>query len=219
VLRRQIQALRELIAAADKGRFLPVDLLAVGVEQGLVRSLIQRRLPFETVVLGQLRVRLEKAAVDFQGGQSLVTLEGRVRPVQSEDAFADLELFGGLHRFEVDGRSGVLAAHIEIDRVAVQRLTAGTLESEVLEDLVENLGDRGLGALGEVLPPIEIPVRLDQAIEFAGFSEGGVSVRSRRLPLRFSVARVTPVADRLWLFLDMAAGRKAEPAAAAGRRP
>jgi hypothetical protein len=218
-LRRQTEGLRELLAAAEKGSIFSSDHLAIGIKAELLRDLLQRRLPIETVIGDQLRVRLERAEVSLEGSQSLVTLQGRVSPVHGVDAFADVELLGGLHRLEVDAGSGILTARVELDRIEVQRLAAGMLEDGLVQALNESLRGRGLGALGDVLPRIEIPVHLDQAIEFGGFAEGVVSVRPKRLPVRVSVARVIPVAGRLWILLDVSADGKARSPVAGGGRP
>jgi len=218
-LRRQTEGLRELLAAADKGSLFSSDQLAIGIEAELLRDLLQRRLPIETVIGEQLRVRLEKAEVALENSQSLVTLQGRVSPVDGADAFADLLLLGGLHRLEVDAGTGILTARVELDRIEVQRLAAGMLERGLVQGINESLGGRSLGALGDVLPRIEIPVRFDQAVEFKGFAEGVVSVRPKRLPVRVSVARVIPVAGRLWILLDISAEGKARSPVAGGGRP
>jgi hypothetical protein len=211
-LLRQTEGLRELIA--DKGGLFPSDQLAIGIKADLLRDLLQRHLPLETVLGDQLRVRLERAEVSLESSQSLVTLQGRVSPVQNADAFADLELLGGFRRIEVDA-GGILTARVELDRIEVQRLAAGMLERGLVDGVTEILGGRSLGALGDVLPLIEIPLRLDQQIEFAGFAEGVVSVAPKRLPVRVSVARVLPVAGRLWVLLDVSADGKVRSAPSA----
>lgn len=216
MLRRQTEGLRRLIAAADAGALFSPDQLAVGIREELVRNLLQRSLPVETVVVEQFRVRLDKADVTFESGQSLVTLQGRVSPVRSAEVFADLVVLGGLHRFEVDPRSGTLAAHFEVDRVELRQVEAGALERGLVRSLNEGLSGSGLGALGEVVPPVEVPVRFDQAIDFGGFSEGVVVVPPGRLPLHVSVARIVPVAGRLWVLLEVSAGPKARSPSGAG---
>jgi hypothetical protein len=218
-LRRQTEGLRELLAAADKGSLFSSDQLAIGIKAELLRDLLQRRLPIETIIGDELRVRLERAEVSLDSSESLVTLQGRVSHVHGEDAFADLELLGGLDRLEVDVRTGILSARVEVDHIEVQRLAAGMLERDLVQGLNESLGGRSLGALGDVLPRIEIPVRFDQSIEFKGFAEGVVSVRPRKIPVRVSVARVIPVAGRLWILLAISADGKALSPAAGGGRP
>src|SRR5688572_24113558 len=128
VLRRQIRGLGKLLTDAEKGRLFPPDRLAIGVGHELVRDLLQRHLPLDAVPVEGLRVRLETADIVFEGGQSLVTLQGRVHPAEGEAIYTDLTLHGGLHRFEVDARAGTLRARVEVDRVDVRGMEAGSLE-------------------------------------------------------------------------------------------
>jgi hypothetical protein len=202
-LRRQIRGFRQLLEDDDKGRLFPPDQLAIGVRQELVRDLLQRRLPLETTPLPALRVRLETAEITFEGGQSLVTLQGRVRALGVHDSYADLTFSGGLHAFEVDTAGGVLRARVELDRVDVRHVEGGPVERGLLESVNQTLRGRGLGAIGDVLPPVEMPIRLDQAADFPGISAGLLSVPARTLPMSVKVARVVPVAERLWIFLEV----------------
>src|SRR5262245_23640577 len=64
-LRRQTEGLRELIAAG-KGGLFPPDQLAIGIKAELLRDLLQRRLPIETVIGDQLRMRIERAEVSLE---------------------------------------------------------------------------------------------------------------------------------------------------------
>jgi hypothetical protein len=201
-LQRQIAGLRKMIAAAEKGTLLPPDRLAVGVEAMLVRDLLQRRLPLETAIVAPWRIRIETADIVFEGGESLVTLRGRVHSGDAAN-YADVLLLGGLQRFEVDAYSGMLTAHVELDRVEVERLEAGAVERSVALGVASALGGRGLSTLGDVLPSIEIPVRLEHAIDFRGVADGTVSLPPKRLPMHVFVDRAFPVAGRLWILLDV----------------
>jgi hypothetical protein len=165
----------------------------------------------ETVVADQLRLRLETAEISFENGQSLAFLTGRVSAADDPTAFAEVQLRGGLHRFAVDARSGILTAHVDLDGVEVRRLGAGSMERGVSDVITEGLGGRSLGALAEVLPTLAMPVRLDQVIEFGGFSEGPVFIRPKRLPVHVRVARIMPVAGRLWILLDLSTEAQAVP--------
>lgn len=205
-LRRQIQGSRELLAEVDKHGFFSAEELAIGIRAELLRDLLRRQLPLETVVGARIRLRLERADVRMEAGQSLVRLEGRVGSTESSEAFADLQVFAGLHRFEVEPQSGILTARLELDRVEVQRLSAGNVERGLARALSEGLGGRSLGDLGEVLPRLAVPLRFDPAIDFDGFEGGGVQVAPQRVPVRLSVRRVVPLEGRLWVLLDVRAG-------------
>jgi len=206
VLAREIEALRGLLAAAEADTLFSYRHLTIGVREELVREILETRLPVETTLAGGLRVRLATAAVSFQGGQSLVTLKGRVGPLPGSGAFADVALLGGLDRIEVDPGSGTLSARIALDRVELQRVAGDDVEPGLLASVTAGLGGRALGALGEVVPRVDIPVRFAQVLEFAGVEEGAVTIPAARLPVRMTVVRVVSMAGRLWVALDLAAG-------------
>jgi hypothetical protein len=202
LLRRQIRELRTMVEDDQAGRLFPRDRLAVGVRQELLRDLLQRRLPFEAVPIPTIRVRIETAHIVLEGGQSLVELKGRV---QDDTAiFADITLFGGLHLFSVDAKAGIVTARVNVERVDVWRAGAGATERTVLEGLNEGLRGPALSALSEMLPPVEMPVRLDPVLDFPGVTGAALEVPAQRLGVDVSVARVVPVNGRLWLFFDVA---------------
>lgn len=205
-LDRQVRSLRNLVEAAEAGLLFPPDRLAVGLDAALIRELLQRRLPVTTVLVEPFQLRLDSADVRFENGQSLVVLGGRVSAAGDDRSFADLRISGGLRRLEVDRDSGLLRARVDLDSVEVQRLEAGGVEREIAGVLSEGFGGRSLGALGDVLPAIEIPVRLDQRLELGGFASGPVSVGAKTLAVEVSVSRVMPLRGRLWVLLDVRAG-------------
>jgi hypothetical protein len=202
-LERETAGLRALLARADRGTLFGPESLVVGVRQELVRELLQAQLPVDRVWMERFRLLLDKAEVRFEGSQSLVTLEGHVDAVTDPGLYADLTCTGGLEEIEIDPKTGVLAARVVIDHVDVERVGAGVLEQGFARSVVEGMGGRGLGALGEVLPPLEIPVRVDRAIESPGFQDGALRVAPARLPLRTVVRSVVPVSGHLWIVLDV----------------
>jgi hypothetical protein len=208
-LKRQTEGLRGLLKRADAGTLLGPESLVVGVRQELVRDLLQAQLPVERLWMERFRLLLDKAEVRFEGSQSLVTFEGHVEAASDPGVYADLTCTGGLEEIEIDPETGVLAARVVLDHVDVERVGAGVLEEGFARSVVEGLGGRGLGALGEVVPPLEIPVRFDRAIESPGFQDGALRVAPARLPLRTTVKAVVPVTGRLWVVLDVASGTAA----------
>jgi len=201
LLRRQIRELRTLVEDDQAGRLFPRDRLAIGIRHELVRELLQRRLPLESAPIPTIRVRIETAEIDFDGGQSLVTLKGRVEDATA--TWASLTLFGGLHRFQVDAKAGIVTAYVNVERVDVWRVGAGPTERAILEGLNEGLRGPGLAALSEMLPAVEMPVRLDPVLDFPGMAGAALEIPPRRLPVDVSIARVVPVAGRLWLYFDI----------------
>ena len=57
-----------------------------------------------------------------------------------------------------------------------------------------------------LIPSLDLPVRLDEAIEVGSMEDGVVRTRAGRLPLKAAVAEVLPLGGRLWVFVDLRAG-------------
>jgi hypothetical protein len=204
VVAKQIAGLEELIRAAEARTLLRPDQFVVGVGENVLRELLSASLPQERVIGRRYRVRLESASVSFQSSQSLITLRGHVASLQASGTFALLLLEGGLEQVNIEaGRltGRVVLHHFEVEQAAA----AGTARS-LARSLVEDLGHERLDALEELIPKIEIPVHLEEAIELSGVDDGVLRIAAGRLPVRASVVRVMPLSGRLWILLDATAG-------------
>jgi hypothetical protein len=207
-LRRQIAELRALNKAAERGAIFPTDRLRVGVRQELVRDLLRAQLPLETTVLDRIRVRLTAADVRFERGLSLVLIEGRAHMLEAPERYADFTLAGGFHDIALDASTGQLTGRVAFDHVELRQVGSESMEPGLARTLIEALARRGLGAIGEVVPPIEIPTRLDRVIESRGFDDGRILVAPARMPLTVAVERVLPpLGGRLWIIVAVQATR------------
>ena len=206
LLERQIEGLRELVVAAQARTLLKSEQFLIGADEATVQGLIAATLPQERVIANRFRVRLERAEARFRSSQGVVVLKGRASPVQSADTFVDLTLEGALDDVVIDQRSGTLVAKIAIYHLEVQRAAAAGAEGSAIRALAEALGRERLDELSELVPPLQIPIRLEQSIAFDGFEEGPVSAGAGTLPVTASVARVLALAGRLWVVLDVGAG-------------
>ena len=56
------------------------------------------------------------------------------------------------------------------------------------------------------IPPLEIPVQIEQSIKIGGLTEGPVVAKPGSLPLHITVSHVIPVNQRLWVLLQAKAG-------------
>ena len=179
-LSRQAETLRDLIAAVETDQAFSSKHVTLGIGHELVRDLLQLTLPVETVATPDLRVRLETAEVAFDSGESRVTLRGRVSRASSPRTFADLVVYGGLHRFEVGERGGQVTARVALDRVEVRQAEAEGLRRDLLEAVVDRLGAPTLETLALQIPPIAIPVRFERALELEAMSAGPFDDRARQ---------------------------------------
>lgn len=213
-LSRQADTLRGLIAAVETDQAFSSKHVTLGIGQELVRDLLQLTLPVETAAAPDLRVRLETAAVAFDGGESRVTLRGRVSRASAPGTFADVVVHGGLHRFEVGERGGQVSARVALDRAFVRQAGAEGLSRELLELLLDRLGAPTLEALALQIPPLAIPVRFERALELEGIRAGPFEVPSGSLRFRVALAQVVPLGGRLWVLLDVSASAERTPAGA-----
>src|SRR5947207_7130154 len=110
VLERREQGLAALVAAARHGTLVPFDKMLVVADERLVRDVITASLPFERVISGRYRIRIERAEVHFDDGFGLVRLEGEATFAARapDQGRADLAVYGGLDVVELDPVSGVL---------------------------------------------------------------------------------------------------------------
>lgn len=204
-LRREIAALRAAVAV--HAPLFPPDRLTIGVQQTLVRDLLRAQLPIESTILDRVRLRLTDADVRFERAVSLVRLEGRAHLVESPERFAQVVVTGDLHDVQMDERTGLITGRVAFDHVELQRVAADAMEPGMARTLVEALAGRGLGAIGEVVAPIEIPTHVDREIASGGFDDGLIFVAAARMPLHVAVDRALPLGGRLWITLTIEAAR------------
>ena len=206
-LTRQVEGLRQLVAAAEAGSLLPADKVIIAVDEQLVKDVAELALPREEVVAGKYRVRLEKADVRFRDKWGSVRLDGRVGPADGAegDVFADLAVFGLIDAVDVEPASGVLSARVtpigfELGKVAVYG------ESATGRRLLEAFGRTRLDELAALTFPVRLPVRLEQDVTLDGVSEGPVRIHAATVPLKLAVADVSAHGQRLWVSVSVTSG-------------
>jgi hypothetical protein len=106
-----------------------------------------------------------------------------------------------------------------VDHIEVPAAQTGGKDSRAIAALAEQLAGRNLQALENMVPPVAIPVRLQQTLAIEGLGDGPVQVRPGELPVQAAVARVVPLSGRLWVFLDVKAGPWRQRAVAAPAEP
>jgi len=198
--RGQIASLETLIAQAEKGELVTTDLIAIGISEDAVRTLLNASLPQEVVVANRLRVRLESAEPVFRGNKAGLLFRARVSSVAAPNAYATIEMGGGLENFKLDG--GKLTATVLLGHFSVLESSIGDLGADALDSLVRANAE----TIQDAIPPVEIPVQLEQSIKIGGLTEGTVVTKSGVLPLNISVSQVLPVNQRLWVLLQAKAG-------------
>jgi hypothetical protein len=205
LLKRQVTGLRELVQAAETKTLVSPDWVAIGLEESAFREVLSAGLPQETTVAGRAKVRIDRAEVSFRGSTASVNLFGRVSDTQDPDLLADISLQGGLDEIEISP-GGRLSARVAIDSFEVARTAAAGTETPMVKVLVDMLSAERMERLRDLVPPVEIPVKLDRAVAISGFGEGPVQVNPGTLPVHVKVARVVAVSGRLWVMLETSVG-------------
>lgn len=211
VLQGELIELARLMYKARRGELVTEGQIAIGVSESLVERLVTASLPPERVLAGRLRIGLQKVEPFFRGGLAVIRFRAGVSSTDLPDARVDVDLGGGLRDVRLE--KGRLTARVELLHFAVVSSFAGALGKNLVEDAVRT----NLSAVQGLIPPIEIPVLLEEAVEFGGLQEGPIRVGPGRLPLQLALSHVVPVNERLWLLVHAAAGEwESRPAARAG---
>lgn len=203
-LERRTRGLRELVADAEQGSLIPTDRFFVGVGDQLVQDLFRSQLPLEQPLEDRFVVRLESADIDFEDKYGSVRIQGRIHPVRFPSRQVALTIDGGLGEAAIDPATGILRVRVAIDHIDIAE--AGGLERLLGRGAIQFLGGQGRALLEEAIPPIEVPVKLEQAVPVPAVEEGGVRFAALEVPLEISVDRVLAVGGKLWVVFDADVG-------------
>ena len=198
--RAQIDSLEKLLAQAEKGELTTTDQIAIGISEELMKSLFGVSLPHEVVVAERLRVRIETAQPVFRGNKAGLLFRAKLSGVNTPNATATLEMGGSLEQFRFE--DGKLLARVSLAHFAIRESSIGDLASDALDQLLR----ANSATIQDAIPPIEIPVQIEQSIRIGGLTEGAVVAKAGSLPLDIAVSQVIPVNERLWVLLQAKAG-------------
>lgn len=196
---KQIQGLEETLA---RFRQEPPSKkrLFVAVDEQVFGEVVGATLPLNVAIKDRLTLRLERAEAYFRYTQGVVLFEGRLASVRRPDLFLSMRLAGGIDRVGLE--NGRLTAHVKLYYFEALGSGLGDMGRTVIEQLVRD----NLSVIEESIPPVVIPVSVEQGIAIPGLGEGPVSVEPGTLPLSAAVATTLSLDGRLWISIDVAAG-------------
>jgi hypothetical protein len=200
VLENQIIELGKLVDKTRRGELVTDGQIAIGVSESLVQRLLTASLPPDRLIAKRLHVALDRVEPLFRGGLALIRLRARVSAADIPNAKFDLDLVSGLKNVRLE--KGRLLARVSIMHFRVVESFAGDVGKSLIEDAVR----ANLEQVEGLIPALEIPVLLEEAVEFGGIKEGPVRVGAGRLPLELALSHVLPVNERLWLLVRAEAG-------------
>jgi hypothetical protein len=203
VLLREVEGLRGVVARLERGEpMLPLDDLAISVEDTLVRDLIGAQLPFEADV-DRFHLSLKAAQVHFRGSPA-VELKGVLTPKERPDLTAEVDVLGALEKIEVDRSSSTLTARIAVDHIGIAK--AAGIESILSGAALDELARIVRLRIEEQLPPVQIPIKVQESIELPAVTTGPVRIDGARMPLQVAVSQVVAGQGTLWISVHLQPG-------------
>lgn len=203
VLQREVEGARDVVARLERGEpVLPPEDLAVSIDEALVRDLINAQLPFD-IDVNRFHLSLKEADVQFRGSP-IVRLRGALNLTARPGLAAGVEVVGALEDIAVDTTSSTLKAKIAVDHIGIKDVTgigqilSGSSLDEVARLVRLEIKDR--------LPGLQIPVKVQQNIEFPAVTQGPVRIDGARMPLQVSVSQITAGQGNLWIALHFEPG-------------
>jgi hypothetical protein len=203
VLKREVDGLRRSVARLEKGEsILPIDDVVVAIDDALLRDLITAQLPFEMDVQG-FHLSLTEAEAQFRGSP-VVRLRGTLHPKEKPELAAAVAVMGALEDIQVDAATSTLQAKIAVDHLGIEK--AAGIEQLLSGSTMDELGRLVRHQLGDLLPPIQIPVTVQQSIDLPAVTTGPVRIDGARMPLQASVSQVLAGQGRLWISVHFQPG-------------
>lgn len=203
VLQREVEGLRQVVQRLERGEpWLPLDDIAIAIEDTLVRDLIAAQLPVDMDV-SRFHLRLSEADVQFRGSP-VVRLRGRLQVRDQPSLSAVVTLLGALEDIRVDQAASTLTARVSADHLAIEEATglSQLLSGATLDEVARSVRLE----IKDQLPAIQIPVKVQQQIDFAPVTDGPVRIGGARLPLEVAVSQVSAARGRLWVSVSVRPG-------------
>lgn len=203
VLQREVDGLRSVVGRLDQGQpMLPLDDVAIAIDDAFVRDVIAAQLPFEADV-NRFHLTLKEAEVTFRGSP-VVRLRGSLVGRERQAIEATVNVIGALEDVRVEAATSTLRAKIAVDHLGIEK--AAGIESILSGAALDELARTVRLQIKDQLPPIQIPVRLEQSVELPAVTRGPVRIDGASMPLRAAVSQVVAGQGRLWIAVHFQPG-------------
>jgi hypothetical protein len=203
VLQREVDGLREAVARLEKGApILPLDDVAIAIDDSFVRDVIGAQLPFEADV-DRFHLSLKEAEVHFRGSP-VVRLRGSLVVRERPALAAAVTVIGALEDIRVDQAWSTLRARVAIDHLGIEK--AAGIESVLSGSTLDEVARMVRLQIKEQLPPIQIPVKVQQSIDLPALTRGPVRLDGASMPLQVAVSQVVAGQGRLWIAVHFQPG-------------
>jgi hypothetical protein len=203
LLEREVAGLRTSVAKMESGApVLPEDAAVVSIGEAVAKQFIDAQLPFR-IEVESYRIEMTQAEASFKGTPSVI-LTGSIVHRDHPDYVGEVRAIGALDSVQVDATSGTLSARIAIDHVDLLKM--GGLEKILAGGAIDELARRVRKQLAGKIPDVQIPVKIEQAIDLPSVTQGPVRLQGASMPLAVSVADVLATAGNLWIAINVVPG-------------
>ena len=194
VLKREVEGIREIVARLERGEaILPLDDVAISIDDTFVRDLVAAQLPFEADV-DRFHLSLKEAEAKFRGSP-VVRLRGALYLKSKPDLEAAVTVIGALEDIRVEQSSSTLKARIAVDHIGIEK--AAGIEAFLSGSTMDEVARLVRLQIKDQLPPIQIPVKVQQSIDLPAVTSGPVRIDGARMALQVAVSQVTAGQGRL----------------------
>lgn len=203
VLKREVEGLREIVARLERGEeMLPLDDVAISIDDAFVRDLVAAQLPFDMDV-DRFHLSLKEAQALFRGSP-VVRLRGALNLRKRPDLEAAVTVIGALVDIQVDQASSALKAKIAVDHLEIEK--AAGIEAILTGSTMDEVARLVRLQLADQLPPIQIPVKVQQSIDLPAVTQGPVRIDGASMPLQVAVSQVVAGQGKLWIAVHIQPG-------------
>jgi len=203
VLQREVDGIRAVVTRLERGEpMLPLEDVAIAIDDGLVRDIIGAQLPFEADV-DRFHLTLKEAEVHFKGSP-VVRLRGALVVRERPALAAAVNVIGALEDINVDQATSTLRAKVAVDHLGIEK--AAGIESILSGATLDEVARMVRLEIKDKLPPIQIPVKVQQSIDLPAVTRGPVRIDGARMPLAVAVSQVVAGQGRLWIAVHFQPG-------------
>jgi hypothetical protein len=133
-----------------------------------------------------------------------VRLRGSLNLRERPGVEAAVTVIGALEDIRVDGGSSTLRAKVAVDHIGIEK--AAGIESILSGATLDELARMVRLQIRDQLPPIQIPVKVQQSIDLPAVTRGPVRIDGARMPLQVAVSQVVAGQGRLWIAVHFQPG-------------
>jgi hypothetical protein len=202
-LEREAEGLRASVGKLERGEpILPDDAVVVAISESVIKEFLEAQLPFE-IDADRFKVKLSQGEAVFRGSPG-VRLAGSIWPAERPNLVGEVKAQGALEEIRIEPDTGTLRATIAVDHIDLVQMAG--LEKFVAGGSLDELARAVRKQLEPHLPAIQIPVKIEPAVELPSLTEGPVRIQGARMPLEVAVADVFAGRGILWVAVKVVPG-------------